>query len=391
MAEWLTMFEGRWDVTPPLADEQFSQIPAKRGVLLLTADGDQPITLITAGSLRGRLHTRLAEDDAEAPTRRVDLRQVTRAVLWILTDSHFETDLAFLDRARAIWPGEYRSLLAWKQPWFVHVNADDAYPQFVRSRSGLPQPGRYLGPFPSGRSAEAFINTLHDGFDLCRDTKCLRTSPNGRQCSYGQMGKCLCPCDGTIGMDEYRQAVQRAAAFAAGDRQAVLDDLTAQMSAAAEALAFEKASAIKTKLSRLGDVDHEDYWAVAWAEQFQYVFIERGPNPRTMKTFLINGAAIGRGRDLSYPCVEAELAEVVAQMSAAAGDPAETDEAGSWRMGLVARYLFTSPDRQGLIIPWRSAPDAAALAEAIEADVDQLKVRAPAKRGRKSSDQSTGS
>ena len=71
MAEWSGIFDKRLEVVPPVADEAFADVPAKRGVLLLAADQDRPITLITAANLRARLRTRLAEDDADGPSRRI--------------------------------------------------------------------------------------------------------------------------------------------------------------------------------------------------------------------------------------------------------------------------------------------------------------------------------
>ncbi|MHC4985762.1 MAG: hypothetical protein ACYTFO_06355, partial [Planctomycetota bacterium] len=164
MAEWPAMFDGRLDVTPPVTDEAFAKVPGKRGVLLLVADAERPITLITAGNLRGRLRTRLAEDDADGPSRRIDLRQITRGALWKLTHSHFETDLAYLELARSIWPDRYRTMVAWKPAWSVHVDCDAAAPHFARVRGPAPEAGVSLGPFPSARSADQFIKGVQDVF-----------------------------------------------------------------------------------------------------------------------------------------------------------------------------------------------------------------------------------
>ena len=387
MAEWASMFDDRWEVTPPLADEAFGHIPAKRGVLLLADATDRPITMITAGDLRARLRTRLADNDTDRPRRRADLRHITRTVLWTLTDSHFETDWAFLELARAVWPQRYATMLAWKRPWFVHVDCDEAFPHFVRSRDVQAGPGRYVGPFPSGRWAEQFIQGLQDAFDLCRDIKCLRTSPNGPPCSYGQMGRCLSPCDGKTSMDAYRQVVGRAADFAAGSRREFQEDLQRRMSTASEDLAFERAAMLKTKLHRLEAFDRSEYMFAAPAEAFRYLLIQRGPNAHTAKTFFVNGAAISAGPELAYPLVDNALADALRQMSALVARAPTSDEAGAWRIGLVGRYLFSGADRRGVILPWREALTAAEIAEAIETAVDSLKLRAPKRRKRASSSQ----
>ncbi|MHC4562464.1 MAG: UvrB/UvrC motif-containing protein [Planctomycetota bacterium] len=380
MAEWASMFDDCWEVTGPLADEAFAKVPAKRGVLLLAAGGDEPILLITAGSLRGRLRTRLAEDDADAPSRRTDLRQITRAVLWKLTDSHFETDLVFLELARTIWPRRYRSMLAWKRPRFVAVDCDEPFPHFAPTQDALTAGGQCIGPFPTAKSAEQFIQNVQDAFDLCRDIKCLRTAPNGQPCSYAQMGRCGSPCDGTMSMDDYRQIVRKAADFAAGDRQTVAAELTEEMTAAAEKLAFEKASSIKTRLRRLEEFKRPAYDQAAPLGDFKFLFVQRGPNRQAAKTFFINGPIVAAGPVLTYPPDEKQLSAAIEQMAAVASAEAPADEAGRWRMGLVAQQVFTSGDRRGLVLRWRDGLTAAGLAEVIESSADVLKLRAPKRR-----------
>jgi excinuclease UvrABC nuclease subunit len=380
MAEWASMFDERWDVSGPLADEDFSKVPAKRGVLLLAAAGDEPILMITAGSLRGRLRTRLAEDDADGPSRRVDLRQITRSVLWKLTDSHFETDLVFLELARTIWPRQYRSMLAWKRPRFVAVDCDEAFPHFAITQDALAAGGERVGPFPTAKSAEQFVQNVQDTFDLCRDIKCLRAAPNGQPCSYAQMGRCGSPCDGTMSMDDYRQIVRKAAEFAAGDHQTIAAKLTEEMAAAAEKLAFEKASSIKTKLRRLDEFTQPAYDEAAPIEQFKFLFVQRGRTRQVAKTFLVNGPIVTAGPVLSYPLEEKQLQAVIEQMGAVASADMPADEVARWRMGLVAQQLFSSGDRRGLVLRWGEGLTVVGLAEAIESVADVLKLAAPKRR-----------
>ena len=377
MTQWAAMFDERWEATPPISNEAFSAVPAKRGVLLLVSDHDQPVIMLTAGDLRARLRTRLAEDDAETPSRRTDLRQIVRAVLWKLTASHFETDLTFLELIRKVWPGQYRSMISWKRPWFVHVNPDDAHPHFVRTRAIFEHAGRYIGPFPAAKAADGFIQILQDVFCLCREPKHLRSAPDGSKCSYGQMGRCLSPCDGSISMADYREVVARAAEAADGDRRCVRASLTQQMTDAAGALAFEKAASIKGRLDRLAELDGPDGEFVAPIEAFQYLLVQRGPNARTARTFYVNGPAVVAGKELAYPLVGKEVARALTQMAAFVSRPPKLDEAGPWRMGVVAHYLFASDSRGGVAVRWRPGLSADEVTEAIEEAADDLKLRAP--------------
>jgi len=375
------MFDCNLAVKPPLTDDQLRQVPAKRGVLLLAGEDGQPITMITAGGLRGRLQTRLAEPHVNGLRRAADLRQITRSVWWKLTPSHFETDLCFLELAVLIWPKRFGAMLSVKPPWFVSVDCDEPYPHFARTRDVLSATGTCVGPFPTGKAAEQFVQIVQDAFDLCRDVKCLRTSPNGPPCAYAQMGRCLSPCDGTISMDDYRLVVRRAASLAAGDRATRRAELTDRMRQAADAKQYERAASFKTRLERITQLDQPVFRFVAPLGRFAFLLIHRGPSSRAARVFCACGPRVESAGTLDYPLIDEQVAGVLARMSALAETArSQADPAGPWRMGLVAHYLFSGGDRRGVILPWHKTITPQQVAHAIDAGANALKLRAPRRR-----------
>lgn len=381
MPDWIKSFDGRLEVSPPLADEQLGQVPAKRGVFALLGDRDEPIILLTAADIRARLRNRLAAPLDDRRRKTVDLREITRKVLWRLTFSHFETDLAYFELVRRMWPKDYGQMLAWRRGWFVHVNPEEQFPRFVRTSEVSAGPGRYFGPFADGRSATHFVDAVQDTFDLCRDYSCLRLSPGGQQCTYAQMGRCSSPCDGTISMADYRKLVAEAAEFAAGRREHHKRRLTEQMAAAALALQYERASALKVRISRLEEFDKPACRFVAPVEQFRYVICQRGGTGRKVRVFLVNAGAITSAGELDYPLDAARLDKVLKRMAALAARPLTFKQAELYRMGLVANYLFCSEDRRGLILRWEPSLKAQQLCEQVESVAGRLKLRAG--KGRK--------
>lgn len=381
MPDLYRSFDGRLPVTPPVGDEQLAGVPAKRGVLLLAGAGEQPIVLLTAADIRGRLHSRLAQPAQDVRKKTVDLREITAGVAWKLSYSPFETDWRYLQLARELFPDRYPELLAWKPTWFVHVDPQEEFPQFVRTREVLERPGQYVGPFQDGRSAERFIETLQDAFDLCRHHRCLRQAPHGQPCAYAQIGRCLSVCDGSTSLEEYRRVLARAAGFAAGDRQAALDDLTARMKAAAAEMKFEQAGVIKGKLQRLAELDKPAYEHVASIEAFRYVLVQSGPNPQTARAFLVVGGAIAEC-DLRYPPDAAELETLAARMGQEPRLCDAPDAMVRLTIGLVSSYLYCGRERKGLILRWRAGMGAGELAAGIESAAQELNLRAPRRRSK---------
>jgi len=366
MAPWLGRFDGQLHVSAPLTDEQLREVPAKRGVFALLADDDRPIVLLTAANVRARLRGRLVEPHQDARRKTVDLRAVTKKVLWKLATSHFETDLAFFEIARRIWPKTYTELLAWRPAWLVHVDPEQTHPQFVRTPDASAPGGRYFGPFNSARAADRFIEAIHDAFELCRDYKCLRQSPHGQRCAYAQMGRCCSPCDGTISMGEYRRVVADAADFAGGLREAFRLGLEERMKKAADRLDFERAGALKARLDRLGEFDKPSFAHVRPLEEFQYVIVQSGGGVGTAKVFLANGGRIAADSPLDYPPPAGRLEKTLRRMARHCERPPGRDRTSMWRMGLVAQYLFCGEQRKGLMLHWDRQTSAQELAAAIE-------------------------
>jgi len=369
-----------------MSPQELARVPAKRGVLALLGDDGEAIVLLTAADMRSRLGNRLSAPDEDARTRSADLRAVTRRVAYKLTHSHFETDLVYLQLARAIWPERYASMVAWKPAWFVHVDPADRAPHFVRTREVGARPGRYIGPFPCGKDAERFVSALAEAFDLCRTPRCLRQAPNAPPCAYAQMRRCPSPCDGTISMEAYASMVADALAFVVGDREELRQSFQQQMRAAAAALEFEWAGAIKARLDRLAEFDASSFAQATPLEQFRFVIVQCGGSVRRAAAFVACGGSISPAGMLDYPLKPEQLQAVMQQAAHPQGQSGSVGRFERLCIGLVTGYVFSSPERRGLIVRWSPAMTPDDLAGEIQAAAGLLNLRAPKPRKAKPAD-----
>jgi excinuclease UvrABC nuclease subunit len=252
-------------------------------------------------------------------------------------------------------------------------------------RDVLAAPGRCVGPFETARSAEKFIEIVQDAFDLCRDIQCLRRSPGAARCAYGQMGRCLSPCDGSVSMDQYRLVVAQAADFAAGLRAQRVDELKARMQSEARELKFERAAATKARVERLAELDAPAYRHVAPVREFSFLMIQPSGSRRRVEVFLADRGTIEHAEPLEYPLDARKVQRRIDRMgrfiitAAAEARARAPDEACLWRMGLVARALFAGWAQGGLLIRWREGLLAEDVCQAIESAADDLGL---SKRGR---------
>ena len=115
------------------------------------------------------------------------------------------------------------------------------YPQIRFYRGSHTKGNRYFGPFPSAWSSRETIGHLQRIFLLrtCDDTVFAHRS---RPCLLHQIRRCSAPCVNLVSEEDYNRDVNHAAQFLEGKETDVINDLTAKMNAAAEALDYEQAA-----------------------------------------------------------------------------------------------------------------------------------------------------
>jgi excinuclease UvrABC nuclease subunit len=254
----------------------------------------------------------------------------------------------------------------------VHVDPSGRTPYFAKVARLLPPPGLCLGPFSSGRSAQGFMDIIQDAFDLCREPRRLAQAPHGRPCAYQQMGRCVGVCDGSMAMDVYRTVVAQAAAYAAGQRAGYLQELTERMKRAADQLRFEQAGAIKARLDRLRQLDGPAYAHVAEGEAFQFVLVQRGGGRKAAEVFLTDRGLIVSAPPLRWPLEDQQLQQTLDRVAGLVQDGSAAGRYDSWRVGLVASYLFSGPQRRGAILRWRRGMTGRELGQAVEQSAANL-------------------
>lgn len=137
---------------------------------------------------------------------------------------------------------------------------DKSYPYVRISAHGFPRIGyyrgaktgehRYFGPFPSAGAVKETLYTLQKLFKLrpCRDNFFAHRQ---RACLQHQIKRCSGPCVGLISQADYAADIKKATRLLEGKADALAADLTVEMEQAAEALAFEKAAALRDQIAAL--------------------------------------------------------------------------------------------------------------------------------------------
>ena len=175
-------------------------------------------------------------------------------------------------------------------PWLV-LTEDHPYPQIAKHRGARVRKGSYYGPFASAWSVNQTVTAMQRVFLLrsCRDTVFKNRS---RPCLLHQIKRCSAPCVGRISEPEYAGLGDQARAVRSGRASSVQKDLATEMEAAAEALEFERAAAVRDRIRALTSVQGTDVinpasltdadviavWQIAGQSCVQVFFFRGGRN-----------------------------------------------------------------------------------------------------------------
>ncbi|MBN2563635.1 MAG: hypothetical protein JXQ75_22170 [Phycisphaerae bacterium] len=350
-------------------------LPAHGGVYLVVDRDDRPVLLASGECLRRVVVHRLAAPPPDKKSKRTNLSEVAGRVWWRDTFSQFETALTHWQIARAMEPKTYRTSVAFPPAWFLRVDPADRAPRFAAVCEFHADAARYVGPFATRHDAEEWSHMLEDLFDLCRHQHVLEQAPHGQACAYFEMGKCAAPCDGTTSLNVYRQMIADALAFSTGEREPRLAALRGTMQSAAEALAFEKAVAIRQTIDRAAaTIKKAEYRHLADLPACCWLVVQRGGPARRaarnaqVKPFFVRCGTIEAGEPVKLPELESSVPRWLCRCGPCSVLPPGSRNEQTARcevLWLVSKFLFQGGRAPGLFYRFDRLPDADALARAV--------------------------
>ncbi len=250
-------FQHRVQFQPENADAILRSIPAAQGVVALR--GDDPAAepyLTRATDLRRRLRRLLAPPEALNPdgtpvlSKRLNLRNRVRFIEWTATGSDFESTLVLYKATRhAFGPDAARKRLRLHTPYMLRMTISHEHPRvYTTNRLSQRSIAETFGPFPSRAAADRYCDAVLDLFQLRRCYEDLAPYPEHPGCVYGEMNKCMRPCQ--LGAPQactppqYAAESQRVLAFLRTRGQSLLDEVAAQRESASESMDFELAATL---------------------------------------------------------------------------------------------------------------------------------------------------
>ena len=136
---------------------------------------------------------------------------------------------------------------------YIMLTGHHPAPQLTKHRGARNDSGDFFGPFASVWAVNRTLNALQRAFLLRSCTDSFYENRT-RPCLLHQIKRCAAPCTGEISHADYGELVREARDFLSGRSRAVRDLLARDMSAAAEALEFERAARLRDRIAALSAI-----------------------------------------------------------------------------------------------------------------------------------------
>lgn len=274
---------------PERAREILRAVPAAAGVFALFGHSDTDRPYLSRGADLRRRMARLLElpppavpGDGATPapeSRRLNLRNRVARVAWTETGSEFSSLLLLYDASCVLFGAEEaRRRLKLRTPYFVRLSAEAEHPRlYVTNRLSRRAWDELYGPFASRMAAERYAEAVGDLFRLRRCHELLLVSPEHPGCIYGEMKRCMAPCNLGCTAEEYGAEARTVRRFLDSRGESLLGEVAAEREAASEAMDFERAADLHARWEKVKATAAEADLLVTALSRLRVVVVQPAP------------------------------------------------------------------------------------------------------------------
>ena len=232
-------------------DEAIQETPLSPAVFMLWPKNGFPYLARTA-SLRKRLVRLLGR--SPKTSRLLNLREVVSRIEYWPVASRLEMFLFSYELGRRHFPNDFRQLLRLRLPPYLKLILSNKFPRTQITTRLSAAPAQFFGPFRSRGTAEQFESSSLDLFQIRRCREDIDPSPEHPGCIYGEMNRCVRPCQQVVSSQEYRGEVNRLAEFLASSGESMIRSVMNSRDRLSEEMNFEEAARQHKHLERIKNV-----------------------------------------------------------------------------------------------------------------------------------------
>ncbi len=277
------------------------------------------------------------------------------------TGSRLESHFLLWQLARQHISGDYRREIRLRLPPYVKLILTNAFPRTTVTTHIGRAPAVYYGPFREKSAAARFESEFLDLFQLRRCQEDLAPNPEHPGCMYGEMGRCLRPCQQAVGVEEYAGEANRVAEFLHTSGRSLLDPAVAARERLSAEMDFEGAAMMHQRLGRIEEVLALADEMARDVSRLNAITITPAAETEAVELGWMRGGAWQGFRRFDFALADGRAVSLDTRLREAAASIPETRPAPIERMEQLAilAHWFYSTWRDGemlLVDDWQKMP-----------------------------------
>ncbi len=232
--------------------EKLKHLPDRPGVYLFRGAGGEVIYVGKAVSLKNRVRSYFHAGSGQSPKVR-SMMERAADFEYIVTDSEVEALILEYNLIKKHRPRYNVFLRDDKSYPYLKVTLNEDFPRVQVTRRVVKDGGRYFGPYTRVGAVNETLGLIRRLFPF-RTCKEGVLRPKGRPCLNHHIKRCLAPCCGQVGREEYRAMIREVCLFLEGRQEELVKKLTARMREAAEKMEYESAARLRDQIRAVGKV-----------------------------------------------------------------------------------------------------------------------------------------
>jgi len=271
-----------------------SEIPDRPGAYLFRDRHGEVLYVGKARSLRKRLPAYFAR---ELPARTRAMVEGADSVEWIVTDGEVAALMMEYNLIKEHRPRFNIRLRDDKSYPYLAITRGEEWPRATVMRGKRRGDTQYFGPYANAYAIRQTLDLLLRTFPVrtCANNRFRRARAEGRPCLLFHIERCCGPCIAEVEPGDYAAHVDGLAAFLAGDSEAILARLRADMEAASETLEYERAARVRDQVASVEKALARQEVATLRKEDFDLFAIEEDDLEAALVVLTVRrGRVIGR-------------------------------------------------------------------------------------------------
>ena len=287
-------------------EKALAVLPDKPGVYLMHDSTGRVIYVGKAKNLNNRVHSYFRASGRRSVKVEAMVSHV-EDIETIMTDSEIEALMLECNLIKKYRP-RYNIMLRDDKTYpYLKITLQEEFPRMYITRRVVKDGGKYYGPYPDVGALRSTMKLLRSLFPV----RNCRNMNQERPCLQYHIKRCLAPCAGKIGQQEYGEMVKSICLVLDGKTQELRRNLKQAMQEAAEDYAFEQAARYRDQLQAMNRLE-ESQKAVLEGGDMDIVGYAADDFNVCLQLFFVRGGKLIGRKDYMLPAEGEEESDIIA-------------------------------------------------------------------------------